>query len=167
MSSLKATSADPDDSPSSSNKPSGQVEGNAQPWELVLPNVASEIPSVHEALDKFVCQRGFAKKDFARLHVALEEHLTNIVSYAYRPGQHGTIRVRLKLADGSLLVELADDGRPYNPLAAPEVDTALPLEDKPVGGLGVFLIRKNVDHLEYKRVENQNVLLLEKRLPHA
>ena len=132
--------------------------------ELTLQNRAPEIRRAHEALDQFAAQHSLPLPGLARLHVALEEHLTNIISYGYRPGQTGTIQIRFALAGSSLRVEIADDARPYNPLAAPDVDTSVPLEEKPVGGLGVLLIRKSVDNVEYRREGERNVLVLIKSL---
>ena len=101
----------------------------------------------------------------ARLHVALEEHLTNIISYGYNGERAGIIRVRFAIASSVLRVEIEDSGRPFNPLEVPEVDTSMPLDQKPVGGLGVHLIRKSVDELNYERVGDRNVLTLITRLP--
>jgi anti-sigma regulatory factor (Ser/Thr protein kinase) len=98
------------------------------------------------------------------MHLALEEHLANIVAHGGDPGPAGTITVRFALEPEALRVEIEDDARPFNPLDAPEVDTALPLEEKPVGGLGILLIRKSVDELEYGRAGNRNVLVMKNRL---
>jgi len=132
--------------------------------ELTLQNRAPEIRRAHEALDQFAAQHSLPLPGLARLHVAVEEHLTNIISYGYRPGQTGTIKILLAIANPNLRVEIADDARPYNPLAAPDVDTSVPLEEKPVGGLGVLLIRKSVDKIEYRREGERNVLVLIKSL---
>ena len=72
--------------------------------------------------------------------------------------------VRFALEPAALRVEIEDDAGPFNPLDAPAVDTALPLEEKPLGGLGVHLIRKSVDELEYQRAGNRNVLVMKNRL---
>jgi anti-sigma regulatory factor (Ser/Thr protein kinase) len=132
--------------------------------ELTLHNRAPEIRRAHEALDQFAAELSLPVAGLARLHVALEEHLTNIISYGYRPGQTGTIQVRFSFTDSNLRVEIDDDARPYNPLAAPDVDTSVPLEAKPVGGLGVLLIRQCVDKIEYQRAGERNLLVLVKRL---
>lgn len=132
--------------------------------ELTLHNRAPEIRRVHEALDQFAAEHTLPVVGLARLQVALEEHLTNIISYGYRPGQTGTIQIRFTLKDSNLRVEIEDDARPYNPLEAPDVDTSVPLEAKPVGGLGVLLIRKSVNKVEYRRAGERNLLVLVKSL---
>ena len=132
--------------------------------EVSLHNQASQIPLAHEALDQFASREGLPGNSVTRLHVALEEHLTNIISYGYEAGKTGHITIRFALESSVLRIEIADDARPFNPLEAPEVDTTLPLEDKPLGGLGLLMIRKSADELQYSRVNGQNVLTIKKRI---
>ena len=61
-------------------------------------------------------------------------------------------------------VDVEDDGQPFNPLAAPEADTTKPLEERTIGGLGIHLVRKLMDGLEYQRQEGKNLLLMKKAL---
>ena len=96
--------------------------------------------------------------------LALEEHLTNVMNYAYDDAQPHQIRVRLAVEQGHLLIEVEDDGKPFNPLQASEVDTSVPLEQKPIGGLGIHLMRRFMDELHYHREGNRNVLGMRKRL---
>jgi len=135
--------------------------------ELTLHNQASEVPLVHQALDRFAVDHKLDVRRLARLHVALEEHLTNIISYGYNDQRVGVIRVRFALGSSELRVEIEDDGRPFNPVEAPEADTSLPLEQKPVGGLGIHLIRKSVDEVSYTRYCERNLLVLVTRLGNA
>ena len=132
--------------------------------EALLHNQASEIPRVHEALDQFAAEHGLSGAYISRLHLALEEHLTNVLSYGYDPGEPGTLRVRLSIERPILSIEIEDDGRPFNPIEAPVVDTTLPLDAKPLGGLGLLMIRKSVDELEYRRVADRNVLTMKRRI---
>jgi serine/threonine-protein kinase RsbW len=132
--------------------------------EALLHNQASEIPRAHQALDQFAAEHGLSGPYISQLHLALEEHLTNVVSYGYDPGQFGTVRVRFTLETFTLRIEIEDDARPFNPVEAPGVDTSLPLDAKPLGGLGLLMIRKSVDELEYRRVADRNVLTMKKRI---
>jgi len=133
--------------------------------QVTLRNESSDIPQAHQALDQFMAQHGLSGAYVSRLHVALEEHLTNVVSYGYEPGKAGTISVRFELEASVLRIDVADDARPFNPLEKPEADTTLPLDAKPVGGLGLFMIRKSVDELSYRRVDDRNLLTMKKRVP--
>jgi anti-sigma regulatory factor (Ser/Thr protein kinase) len=132
--------------------------------EVSLHHQASEIPLVHDALDELAARHRLPARCVTRLHLALEEHLTNIIVHGGSPGPASTITVRFALEPSALRVEIEDKADPFNPLDAPAVDTALPLEEKPLGGLGVHLIRKSVDELEYRRVGNRNVLVMRNRL---
>jgi anti-sigma regulatory factor (Ser/Thr protein kinase) len=133
--------------------------------EVSLQNRSSEIPAVHEALDQMAVRHGLPARLVARLHLALEEHLTNIISHGYKPGAVGAITVRFALEPSLIRVEIEDDAGPFNLLEAPAANTALPMEEKPLGGLGVHLIRQSVDQLEYRRAANRNVLVMKNRLP--
>lgn len=116
-----------------------------------------------------------ALHDYARLHhlpagvlqaadLALEEHLTNVMHHAYADAQDLPVQVRLALEPERLLIEVTDEGQAFNPLEAPEIDPSLPLKQKPVGGLGIHLIRHCMDELRYERQEGKNILRMWKRL---
>ncbi len=96
--------------------------------------------------------------------LALEEHLTNIINYGYTDTRPHRVSVRFALEEGFLVIEVEDNGKPFNPLDSPKVDTSLPLDQKPLGGLGVHLIRSVMDELQYRRDANKNVLRMRKRL---
>jgi anti-sigma regulatory factor (Ser/Thr protein kinase) len=98
------------------------------------------------------------------LNLALEEILTNIISYGYTDNREHEIRVSLSVQPGEVTAEVEDDGRPFNPLEAPEPDTAKSLEEKMIGGLGIHLVRKLTDGLEYQRQEEKNRLVMKKHL---
>jgi anti-sigma regulatory factor (Ser/Thr protein kinase) len=132
--------------------------------QVTLHNQASEIAQAHEALDQLSAQYGLPLRCVTSLHLAIEEHLSNIISYGYNPGQSGTIHVRLRLEPTTLAIEVEDDARPFDPLTAAEPDTALPLDSKPLGGLGLLMIRRSVDEAAYRRANNRNLLTLRKRL---
>jgi len=72
--------------------------------------------------------------------------------------------VKLTLGSGEITIEVEDDGQPFNPLEAPEPDTTKSLEDRLVGGLGVYLVRKLMDGLEYRRHEGKNLLVMKKHV---
>lgn len=114
--------------------------------------------------------RSFAAENHipeAALHavdLALEEHLTNVWSYAFDDPGAQQVLVRLALSEGELVAEIEDRGRAFNPLDAAEADTNLPLEEKPFGGLGIHLMRQFMDELSYQREHGKNVLRMSKRL---
>ena len=99
--------------------------------------------------------------------LAIEEHVTNVLSYGFPDGMEKVVEVDLQVSDGALVVTVTDFGIPFNPLDAPPVDTSIPLEQKPIGGLGVHLMRQFMDDLIYTRDSGRNVLRMTKRLAPA
>lgn len=99
-----------------------------------------------------------------QLLVAADEILTNVASYAYPPDAPGELQVTLRHADGTLSLTFADRGTPYDPLTAPPPDLSRPLAKRAPGGLGLFIVRKTMDAVDYRRDGDRNVLTLTKRL---
>lgn len=98
------------------------------------------------------------------LLLAAEEVLTNVASYAHEDGAEHWVRVTLDRAADGLTLRFADDGRPFDPLAAAPPDLASPVGERPIGGLGIHLVRSLVDRAEYARVGGENVLTLHRRV---
>jgi anti-sigma regulatory factor (Ser/Thr protein kinase) len=97
-----------------------------------------------------------------QIMIAVDEIFSNIARYAYDVGiGNATIRVA---ADDDIIVEFEDSGMAYNPLTADDPDTMLPAEERELGGLGIFMVRKLMDSVEYRREGNKNILTLIKRL---
>jgi serine/threonine-protein kinase RsbW len=94
--------------------------------------------------------------------LALEEILANIISYGYADDREHEITVSLDAQPGEVRVDVEDDGRPFNPLESPEPYTGDSLEDRPVGGLGIHLVRALMDGLEYRRQGDRNLLTMKK-----
>jgi anti-sigma regulatory factor (Ser/Thr protein kinase) len=105
--------------------------------------------------------------DAARLHIelAVEEIFVNIASYAYADGQAGRVTVSCEAdpATGRLTVAFADSGAPYNPLERPDPDTAAALGDRPIGGLGIFMAKRLMDAMCYRREGGTNILTMVKQ----
>ena len=97
--------------------------------------------------------------------LALEECVTNVFSYAWNDGREHWVTVRFKVDEDEarVEVEIEDDGREFNPLTVPPVDTTKPLESRAIGGLGIHMVRQLMDAVEYRRERGRNVLTLIKR----
>ncbi|MCP4155276.1 MAG: ATP-binding protein [bacterium] len=125
-----------------------------------LENLEPMIGFIREGIEGL----GFSKKENNQIHLVCEEILLNIIDYAY-PGKSGEIEIKYKVDPSKKDVELefSDLGIPFNPLSAPEPDVDAPVEDREIGGLGIFLVRKIMDEVIYKRDGNSNILRLIKR----
>jgi serine/threonine-protein kinase RsbW len=127
-------------------------------------NHLAELQRVSRHVAEFAAQHQLPAKVAFDLGLAVDEVLTNVMSYAYTDDREHEIIVRLSQAAGEVHVEVEDDGQAFDPLsvAAPPLDH--PLEHRPVGGLGLHLIRAATDRLEYRREHGKNVLSLHKRI---
>lgn len=132
--------------------------------ELILANRQPEIARLQDELEKFGASHSFPKPSLHAVQLALEEHLTNIVRYAYKDDREHHIRVRLAFRPPVFRIEVEDDGRPFNPLEHPTPNLSLPLDERPIGGMGIHMIRKSLDALEYRRENDRNILVMIKRI---
>ena len=131
---------------------------------LCLPAELTYLPAFLDHVRRMAELAGVADAQIARLELAVEEALVNVVSYAYgdrRPA--GTVQCRVVAQPESLRVEIADEGPPFDPLTRPDPDTALELEQREPGGLGILLIKSLASEVAYRREGNQNVLRIEMR----
>ena len=96
--------------------------------------------------------------------LAIEELVTNCIKYGYDDAGEHTIDIHLSVADQMLTATVIDDGRPFDPLVLPPPELSLDIKDRPIGGLGIFLLRKLADEIHYERRDGRNRLTLEKRM---
>lgn len=100
-----------------------------------------------------------------QIDIAVEEIYVNIASYAYAPGVGpATLRVEIDADEPAVTVTFIDRGVPYDPLAKPDPDVTLSVQERQIGGLGIFMVKKSMDSMEYEYSEGRNILKLRKRL---
>ena len=130
-----------------------------------LANDMSELSGLAELISEGAAKMGAPERCVFELTLALEEVFTNIVKYAYEDAAPHRIRVELGPTDpDTLLIRFEDDGRPFDPTRAADPDLSLPVEERPVGKLGIFLVKKIMDSVTYERVEGKNILTLLKKV---
>lgn len=128
--------------------------------EIGLANSLPEISRLAELIESFGAEHGVPERAIFNLNLALDEILTNIIEYAFPDGGAHQILVRLALDEWALRAEVIDDGSPYDPTARPDPDTTLSLEERPIGGLGVYFAKRMMDRVEYHRDGGRNRLTL-------
>ena len=116
-----------------------------------------QISSAIEFITISAEKAGLSRKFILKLQLVAEEAMTNVCSYAYPDGE-GIFEIRVESNSKYLTVTISDEGKPFNPIALSQPDISLGIEERPVGGLGVFLMRKFVDEIAYERVNNKNML---------
>lgn len=131
---------------------------------LTFSNRLDEIARMQEAVEELGPALGLPPQTVFAITLSLEEVLTNIITYGYeRAGEH-TIRVRFRRDGGPVVIEVEDDGRPFNPLDRDPPDTTASVDEREVGGLGIHLVKNMMDEVSYARVGDRNVLTLKKQL---
>lgn len=132
--------------------------------EARIPNRRRDLATVAAMTERFGAENKIGVAIVNDINVALDEVLTNIVSYAYSPGERAEILVRLAIIGSEIVAEIEDGGRPFDPLQAPPPDLSKPLRDRKVGGLGIHFIRSLMDEVSYQRIDGRNRLRLSKKL---
>ena len=131
---------------------------------LQVVNDLEQIRLVRERVDAF-CERNKLPSDIAfAVKLAIEELLTNTMSYGYSDHEAHTIEVRIDLRDDQLNVRITDDAIAFDPREAKEPDTTAALKDRTVDGLGIHLVKNLMDFIEYRREGGRNHLTLTKNL---
>ncbi len=126
---------------------------------LTLP---AELSSLHPAC-RFLRQGAaiaqFSEEDCAKLDLVIEELVVNIARYAYRDGERGTLDLGYSVAGpGQLFVQIRDAGIAFNPFSSDPPDFGRGLADRPIGGLGIFLVKSIAESIGYAREGDRNIL---------
>lgn len=96
-----------------------------------------------------------------QMDIAIEELFVNVASYAYAPNS-GDVEIKVEAKDGSIEVIFEDSGVEFDPLAGEDPDITLSAEERRIGGLGIFMVKKFVDEMDYCRTEGKNILRIRK-----
>ena len=120
---------------------------------------------IRAAIESFAGEYGIAGDDRARILIAIEELVTNMVKYGYGPAAApGSASITLRLEGDRLSVKIIDDGDEFDPFAAPKPDFDAPLDERRVGGLGLHLVKALMDRTRYARVGAHNVVEISRRV---
>ena len=129
--------------------------------EAAVENIRAVTDFVEAELDAVDCP----PKAKMQIGVAIDEIMANIAQYAYAPGTGPvTVRFGYEQASGTATLTFLDKGMPYNPLEKKDPDVHLSAENRPIGGLGIFLVKKTMDSMDYAYKFGQNVLTIQKKL---
>jgi anti-sigma regulatory factor (Ser/Thr protein kinase) len=148
---------------------SGRPGIGAERTVFTVKNRLSELERAGRLLAEFGARHHVPVETTFACDLALGEVLANVISYAYDDGREHEIEVRLSVTGGQVVLEVEDDGRPFDPLAVPPPRLDAPLAERPVGGLGLHLVRSVMDGVEHHRRHGRNLLVLRKAMgpPHT
>ena len=140
-----------------------QQDENAKTNRLTLKNDVEELTKLPEFVDTVCEEAGVDMALIASLNLALEEAVTNVVLYAYEGGE-GTVEIETIYTNKNLRFIITDSGIAFDPTKKEEADTTLSAEERPIGGLGIHLVRQIMDSVNYERIDGKNILTLIKKL---
>ncbi len=124
-------------------------------------NIETVTDFVNEQLEAFACPM----KARMQINIAIDELFGNIAHYAYHPDVgEATVRVEVVEEPLSVIITFIDGGVPYDPLAAADPDTTLSAEERALGGLGIFMVRKTMDEITYRYEGGKNILSIRKKI---
>lgn len=132
--------------------------------QLVLHNDVQQIALLSDFIDAVADEAGIEPSLAMSLNLALEEAVTNVVMYAYPEGTDGLVDI-LAESDGQVLsFVIKDTGIAFDPTQKEEADITLSAEERPIGGLGIFLVMNLMDDVKYERKDGYNILTISKKL---
>ena len=132
--------------------------------EITLEARIEYLPALIEFVDGYLEEIACSMKAQMQIDVAVDEIFTNISSYAYTPGV-GEATVEITKRDSESQVELTfiDSGVPYNPLEKADPDVTLSAEERQIGGLGIFMVKRTMDEMTYEYKDGKNILTIRKK----
>ena len=129
--------------------------------DATVENIEAVTDFVNKQLEEFDCPM----KAQMQIDIAIDEIFGNIAHYAYTPNV-GQASVRVEVIENprAVTVTFIDNGVPYDPLKKADPDTTLSIEDREIGGLGIFMVKKSMDEVTYEYKDGQNILTIKKNL---
>ena len=133
--------------------------------EITVDAMIENMNTVTAFVDDFLDQIACPMKSRIHINIVIDEIFGNICHYAYKDSVGAvTVRVESGNTPKAVFLTFTDNGIPYNPLDTEDPDITLSSEERKIGGLGIYLVKKNMDEMKYEYVNQQNRLWMEKRL---
>ena len=133
--------------------------------ELTVDAVIENIPAVTAFVEEQLEQYNCPMKAQMQIDIAIDELFSNIAQYAYTP-KTGKATVRMEVTENPMAVVISfiDNGIPYDPLAKADPNVSLPADERQIGGLGIFMVKKSMDEINYEYKDGQNILTIKKHI---
>ena len=131
---------------------------------ISLPNDVQKVPELAAFIEEVAESHGADMSLTMSINLALEEAVVNVMNYAYPQGTSGEIDITVAYTNGTLVFTISDAGTPFDPTKVSDVDTSLSAEERPIGGLGIHLVRQIMDEVSYSYEKNHNILTLKKKI---
>ena len=129
-----------------------------------MPSTVEAIRPATEEAEAWLAGQQVSFEAMYLASLTIEELVTNCIKYGYSDEDEHTVEIVFSVVDGMLTIDVTDDGNPFNPLEAPGPDLSIAPEKRPIGGLGLHLLRELSDEQRYERRDGTNRLTLTKRM---
>lgn len=126
---------------------------------VIFPAEDEALSDVNAFVEQQLEEAGCSPKNQMKIMVALEELFVNVAHYAYG-AEKGQVEIELDFEDKDMILKLKDSGKPFNPLAKLDPDVTLSAEERDIGGLGIFMVKKSMDKVDYKYEDGQNIIII-------
>ncbi len=133
-------------------------------YTLELKNDLSELDRLCQHCEEIGQTIGVTDKAIFEMNLALDELFTNIISYGFQDNHEHTIKINISIEGDLLDIRIEDDGVPFNPTESKTPDFQCGIEECKIGGLGIHLIKKLMDEIQYQRVADKNILFLKRKI---
>ena len=130
---------------------------------MVLRNDRRELARMGEGVERFASECHLPPDDAAQINLVLDELVSNVIKYGYDDAREHQIDVTVTVDADVITIAIEDDGKPFNPLQAPAPNLDLSVEERPIGGLGVFLVRSIADAIDHRRDRDRNIVTVTKK----
>jgi len=131
---------------------------------ILINNNLSEIERLSKAVAEFGKKNNLSSEVIYDVRLTLEEVVSNIINYGFVDHDEHQISIEMNLQGETLTIKIKDDGKPFNPLEVKNANLEKPFDEREIGGMGIYIVRKLMDKILYKREEGNNVLQLTKYL---
>jgi serine/threonine-protein kinase RsbW len=131
---------------------------------IELKNDLKELDRLNEEIESFNSINSIPVDIAFKINLAAEEIVTNIIKYGYDQPKEDIITIDIQKNDGSIIILVSDSAKEFNPLLKDDPDTTLSLNERKIGGLGIFFAKELMDEIEYKRVNSKNILTMRKKV---
>lgn len=139
------------------------TNNSANANEIIVDGTRDNVDLITEFIGQKLLDKNAQRRTVAQINVAVDELYSNIAQYAY-DGEIGKIKVTVEFIDNKVKITFIDSGKPFNPLEKEDPDVDAGIEERGIGGLGIFIVKKTMDNIAYAYTGNQNILTIEKNL---
>ncbi len=139
----------------------------ADELQVSIPGRLSEVDAVARRVEEFGDAHGLPGPKVYVINLALDELITNVVSYGFGGVAEPEIRITLRIEGGALVLIMEDNGQPFDPTRDMPTDITSPLTERPIGGLGLYLVKSFADRLSYEFADGRNRVIVEHDLASA